>query len=530
VLLLLLHAALQVPAAASSDSAPPIHDALSYEITLVPGDSSLHLLGEVQTTWRLRSAEPVAPRLDTAMRVVRVLVDGRPNNRLSRTVYGRAGEDVVVPHEKREGDSITTRIRYHGLVHEGVRIGPNQYGDRTVFGRSRPDLGWYWFPVQKLPADRATVAFAVQAPLGRQVIGPGALEKIDTLPYGHATWHYRLDTPVPLSSLAFGVARFAIATLPREPCGRDCPQVSLWTFPQDSAYALSGPFRRAGAMAAYFGRTVGPLPFDRLAHVETTLSGPATDNATAIFYDQARFRARTLSEDEVARGTASQWFGIAVSEGDARQRWLSDGLAGYLAVLWREHVDGPRALGELMRRAADSAVASSAISRPVIDTALGGADSATDPRSLWILHQLRGVMGDSAFVTGLRRYFRAFRGRTALAADVARAMSQAAGRDLDWYFRQALTQPGYPILDVIPSTHGGRLVLTVRQVQPPEWGRYRLPGLGLLLDGRLVRVDVDGPETQVQVPGISRKPRRIEVDPAGWWLARMRGQGADVGR
>ena len=102
------------------DVAPPppaVHTAHRYEITLIPADTGTHLLGEVQTSWTLRSGEPVAALLDSSMRVVRVLVDGRPNTRLSRTMYGRSGQDVVVPHEKRAGDSISTRIRYHGRVH-----------------------------------------------------------------------------------------------------------------------------------------------------------------------------------------------------------------------------------------------------------------------------------------------------------------------------------------------------------------------------------------------------------------------------
>jgi hypothetical protein len=50
------------------------HDALHYDITLIPSDTSAHILGEVQTTWRLGSSKPVTMELDSAMRVIRVLV------------------------------------------------------------------------------------------------------------------------------------------------------------------------------------------------------------------------------------------------------------------------------------------------------------------------------------------------------------------------------------------------------------------------------------------------------------------------
>jgi aminopeptidase N len=97
-------------------------------------------------------------------------------------------------------------------------------------------------------------------------------------------------------------------------------------------------------------------------------------------------------------------------------------------------------------------------------------------------------------------------------------MSEAAGRDLDWYFRQALTQPGYPILDVRWKRGGKKLTLDISQTQKPEWGSYRIPNLELRVDGQLVRVDVEGPKTHKVIEGIRRKPSRVEVDPTGWWL------------
>jgi aminopeptidase N len=118
----------------------------------------------------------------------------------------------------------------------------------------------------------------------------------------------------------------------------------------------------------------------------------------------------------------------------------------------------------------------------------------------------------------LRRYYTTYRDSNALSSDFAKIMSQAAGRDLEWYFRQALTQPGYPILDLRWQHKGKRLTLDIAQTQPGEWGSYRLPGLQLLIDGKPVRVDVESRQTRQVIDGISRKPKKIEVDPDGWWL------------
>jgi aminopeptidase N len=97
-------------------------------------------------------------------------------------------------------------------------------------------------------------------------------------------------------------------------------------------------------------------------------------------------------------------------------------------------------------------------------------------------------------------------------------MSEAAGRDLEWYFRQALTQPGYPKLDLTWRHRGGRLTVTIRQVQPEEWGLYRIPDLAVDVDGHVHRVTVEGRETIMRIEGVRRPPREVRPDPDGWWL------------
>ena len=526
MLLILLLSVLQSGLAHWADSVGAVHDALHYDITLVPSDTGTHVLGEVQTTWRLRSDLPVTMQLDSAMRVIRVLVDGKENTRLARTMYGRSEEDIAVPHGKRAGDTVSTRVRYRGFTRDGLLIGNNQYGERTVFADNWPDRAHLWLPSHDIPADKATVSFHVQAPIGQQVIANGLLEKIDTLPYGDAVWHYRLDTPIPVYTMVVGVGEFARTRLPDANCATKCVPISVWTYPQDSAFAVSGPFRRAGAMLEYFSGLVGPFPYPSLAHVESRTRFGGMENASAIFYDEKRYASKKLSEVTVAHETAHQWFGDAVTPSGWSHVWLSEGFATYLSALWVGHVSGDSAFRSTMRSTADTMFQSAVVDRPVVETA------AADPMSLlnansyqkgaWVLHQLRGLAGDSAFFAGLRRYYTVFKDSSAVSSDFARVMSQTAGVDLDWYFRQSLEQPGYPILDIRWKHGGKKLTLDVAQVQKPEWGTYRIPNLELAVDGKRVRVAVEGRQTSTVIEGISGKPGRIVVDPNGRWLLKAK--------
>lgn len=333
ILALVLEAAGAGGVAAQADTSAPGHVPTHYEITLVPSDTGAHVLAEVETSWRLGSAAPVVAELDSTFRVVRVLMDGKPNTRISRTQFARGPGDVLVPHEKAAGDTLTTRIRYHGIPRGGLRAGPNRFGARTLVAEAATVDPFFWLPVPERPLRTASVALHVQADSGGRAIANGVLIRVDTLAYGHATWHYRLDQPIPLSSVVAAAGPYATATLPKQACTPACAPVSVWTWSGDSAFAAQGPFRRAADMMEFFTRLLGPLPYPSLAHVEAAIPTAVVSGASVILYAESGYAGRTLAEAVVARETARQWL----------RPGAPDSAAEYLATLWRSSAEGKAA-------------------------------------------------------------------------------------------------------------------------------------------------------------------------------------------
>jgi aminopeptidase N len=389
---------------AQSDTTPPPHEATSYDITLVTSDTGAHVLAEVQSGWRLRSVWPVELELDSTLRVVRVLVDGKPNTRLYRTMYARQGSEVVVPHEKSPGDTLTTRVRYHGIPRGGFRVGPDRTGARSLAGETAAGRARLWLPVPDGESGRTTVVWNVQARKDQRAVANGTLERIDTLAFGHTTWHYRLDTPVPLDALAVAVGRYAVTTLPHAGCRRGCVPVTLWTAPEDSIAAAAGAFRRAGEMVDFMSGFLGDFPYPGLAHVASPLAPAGRPGASIVLWDEARVHAGAIDEDEIARATAAQWLGNAVSESGPVAERPSPAVGAYLAWLWRRQGGGAR------------------------------LETQALPRDLDSIRRLHQMVGDSAFAQGLRRYVETNRHATAAPGALERAMSEAAGRGLEWSF------------------------------------------------------------------------------------------------
>lgn len=491
------------------------HDAIRYDISLSIPDTGSFISAEVAVRWKLGGPAPIRLELDPAFTVRSASLNGKPAR------WKRRGGAIEFPATGKAGDLASTRIRYDGVPTNGLFL-RGTGASRTVFADNWPDRAHHWLASQDHPADKAAVGWTIEAPAGYVVVANGRLLGVDTLPSGRCRWRFQNAEPIPAYTMVVGMARFAVTTL-APACALRCVPVSLYTYPEDSAFAAAGPFRRASEMVDFFAQRIAPFPYGELRHVESSTRFGGMENSTAIFYDEKAYRTRSTREEVVAHETAHQWFGDAVTEADWHHVWLSEGFATYGAALWAEHAGGDSALRRTMLDARAKILASAVTERPMLDSTITDRFELLNTNSYekgsWVLHSLRGIMGDTAFFRGLTQYYRAYEHRNALSSDFARVMGLAARRDLRWYFRQALTQPGYPVLEVQTVLEGGHLLLTIRQVQRRGWGLYRIPNLEVQLDDRVLTVELRGTVTQVATHWESgRGPQKILVDPRGDWL------------
>ncbi len=502
----------------------PRHNALHYDISLTLSATDTLLRAVVATRWRLTGARPVVLDLDSTMTVSGATVDARPVR------WRRAGHTIILPvtgRAGRAGREVTTTVTYAGVPQDGLIIRGSGSG-RTIFADNWPDRARHWLASNDHPGDKASVAWQITAPAGYGVVATGSLTGVDTLPAGMLRRRFMNPEPVPVYTMVVGMATFTSTSLSPLPCDTRCVPITLWTAPVDAQRALDGPFRRAGEMVDVFAGLFGRFPYAELRHVQSTTRFGGMENATAIFYDTRAIHEGRLGEGTVAHETAHQWFGDAVTQSDWHHLWLSEGFASYGAALWAEHVGGDSALSATMRSARDAVMDSPVVERPILDSAI------TDPTKLlnannyqkgsWVLHTLRGLVGDEAFFRGIRRYVRSYEHGNALSKDFARIMGEEAGRDLTWYFRQALTQPGYPVLDVSTEVEAGHLLIAVRQVQKKAWGLFRIPNLEVRLDDRTITMDVQGALTRVATHWAGEGPASVRVDPQAHWLLKVSGE------
>jgi aminopeptidase N len=452
-----------------------------------------------------------------------------------RLPFAYDGATLRIPLPRRApGETENVTVFYRGAPRDGLIIERNARGRRSAFGDNWPERARDWLPTVDTPADKAEVLWLVSAPADWRVVANGRLARRGRSPDGRTWWAYEEHRPIPTYTMVIGAAPFTVSHRRPVVSGRDTIPIEVWAYPEDSAWADSVPFRRVTEIVETLQHLVGPFPYEKLAHVESTTRYGGMENSSAIFYAQRGYAARRMGEAVVRHETAHQWFGDAVTERDFHHLWLSEGFASYFDLVVGAALDGDSVLTRGMARAAQAYLRSSDVNRPVLDTAVTDLTRLLNTNSYqkgaWVLHMLRGVIGDSTFWRGIRTYYRRYRDSSVTSDDFERVMEGVSGDTLGWFFTQWLRQPGYPQLDVAwrADRDGGRVTLEVRQTQPDAWGRYRIPAVpvefrraGRLL-GRHTFALKGEAAAQVVTTVLDEAPDAVVVDPDGTLLMTAR--------
>ena len=94
-------------------------------------------------------------------------------------------------------------------------------------------------------------------------------------------------------------------------------------------------------------------------------------------------------------------------------------------------------------------------------------------KGAWVLHMLRGRLGDEAFFKGLRDYYNAHREKNATTEDLRDALEKASGKNLHEFFARWVYGSGHPVYEFhyVSAEYSGAgelLIITLNQTQTGE--------------------------------------------------------------
>ena len=223
-------------------------------------------------------------------------------------------------------------------------------------------------------------------------------------------------------------------------------------------------------------------------------------------------------ETVVAHEIAHQWFGDSVTEATWADLWLSEGFATYFAGLFVERTSGRERFRAYMRDDAKEYLEYEKKRRtPIHDTETEKLLDLLNPNNYqkgsWVLHSLRGMLGDGVFFDGLRRFYMSKKSGLATSEDLRVALEKASGRDLREFFDRWVYKSGHPIYKVSWSQAGANTIeVKLEQTQTDD--AFLMPVTLEIITAtgsNRVKITPTGKQSSIRVK--SAKPSRIVVDP-----------------
>jgi len=483
----------------------PEADALEYSFELRIDPRKPHLQGSVR--YRFRAVEDLrAVRLDSV---------AGPDYRIRFFQSGelraeRSGDLLVVQLENPvpAGEEFEFRAELEGAPPDGFYFRDTRYGEPCAFTDHFSVRARGWFPCEDHPGDRARFSLQILAPEGFDVVCSGDVMQVsedadDGVGVSHwpeAGWlafEAAMATEMPTYMLGIAVAPYARV----EEAG-DERLVPHYVYSRDAARAKRGCVHHAAWMQL-MEETFGPYDYSKYCVVQVPTRWGGMENAGNTWVMESLFDPPRFGIGTLAHEFAHQWFGDGVGYRDWQEVWLSEGFASYFGPWLDAATEGPplaRSMDQSRRRWLN---AREGETLPIRWDGYGTPDeslnSNTYPKGAWVLHMLRGELGDAAFFEGLRSWYQANRGRAVDTVSLRKAMELRSGRDLRGFFAQWLDRPGCPELRLA----WGADSVVVEQVQAGEPFDFLLPLQWTGADGR------------VRKQSFRVRERRLEIRLAG---------------
>ncbi len=415
-------------------------------------------------------------------------------------------------------EKLTFNIDYRGVPADGLIIGKNRHDERSFFGDAWPNRARHWLACVDHPSDKAFCEFIVEAPAHYQVVANGILAEKTDLPDNRRLTHWKTNVPIPTKVMVIGVAHFAVQI------AGYCNGIPIesWVYSQDRELGFKS-FSPAVRITQFFNDLIGPFAYGKLANVQSKTRYGGMENSSCIFYSE-RSVTRENIEGLMTHEIAHQWFGDAISEADWHHVWISEGFATYFTLVYMERIYGPRQMTEGMERSRTRVIDSyyKRPNSPLVDKKI------TEPMRLlstnsyskgaWILHMLRGLLGENVFWTGIRKYYEKFMNKNVVSEDFQAVMEKVSDKDLSWYFRQWLYLPGQPKYKGHWTYDKKTKELNIELDQVQESGLlFRMPvEFGIYTERKTLPIiktlEIKNKENKFKI-SLDKEPREVVIDP-----------------
>ncbi len=330
--------------------------------------------------------------------------------------FAHAGDTLTVtlPAALADGQVDSFTVRYGGrpllpALNRGLMfrdrvpdINRPQETVPLIASMSQPAYAQSWWPCKDKPGDKFLVSLALTVPDTLVAVSNGALLGVEAAGAGRNRWRWREAYPIASYLVSVVVGNHVLLQSECLTSGGTAVPLRNWVFPEDAADAAV-EFAPLCEMMDVAETRFGPYPFagEKYGHAEFIWPG-AMEHQTVTSIGSVALDGDGSGAWLVMHELAHQWFGDSLTPATWADIWLNEGFATYSEALWAEHTGGVAAYHAFMAEARNEAEWEQ--QGPVHDPVPVFPGRVIYDKGAWIVHMLRGRLGDAVFFDLVRQW------------------------------------------------------------------------------------------------------------------------------
>ncbi|MEP6747340.1 MAG: M1 family aminopeptidase [Bacteroidota bacterium] len=400
------------------------------------------ITGKVTSYFTVTSAsDKIVFDLSDTLSVDSIIYHG---NQLGFTKIGNDGLQLEFTVTLDAGKKDSVSIYYKGVPRANTGSKPfvqtTHDGVPVIWTLSEPYGAKEWWPCKNGLNDKAdSLDIIIVSPSAYKGVANGVL-KSESIQGGAKTVYFKHRYPIATYLLGIAVTNY-ITDIDSIQLGDKMMPVLLNAYPENEN-TFNYVTYVAKQCLPVFSKLFGEYPFIK-EHYSQTQCG---------FGGGMEHQTNTFTGDSWNQTTAHElghhWFGDNVTCGSWQDIWLNEGFANYTQFIFVQNFDTTLIMAHLHYYL------------DLITSLPGGSVFVTDTTSAarifdnrltyakggYVVHMLRGILGDSIFFRGLRQYLNdpIVKNKFATTIDLERNLEQVSGKNLKTFFQKWIYGEGYP--------------------------------------------------------------------------------------
>ncbi len=318
--------------------------------------------------------------------------------------------------------------------------------------------------------DRLTVDMYITFDEHYKAFSNGVRVSVEDNGDGTKTWHYKMNHDHPFFSTALVIGKYSYKTLK----SKGGVSEELWYYPEYKN-RFETTYRYSTEMIDFYEKEFGykyPWELYRQAPVADYLYGAMETTTSTIFGDYMLIDSGAYWQRNYinvnAHELAHQWFGNYISHLTPRDVWLTESFATFWAKMFERSVFGEDYYQNDKLNETEKAFSIAKNNANPLASSSAGTFRIYQKGSL-VLDMLRYVLGDQYFRMAISEYLKENKYCYVDTHDFLRAIYNATGMNLDWFFEEWVYRGGEPHYEVnyivADDEEGKRFTLvTVKQI------------------------------------------------------------------